>query len=245
MLISKSPDISSLLPPSHLLPLLRLQIPLPPCRRRILLGIRLAHVVRSPHPLNTHLKRPRHPIRQPNPNALNLLPHNLRLRLHHKPVVRPDKVVPPDQHRLPLARLLGEQPVLVQICRHHALRLHVDKICPSVGLDAQREVCVGVDIPQATAEDGGATVVRAERGEARALDIFAALGELCRYVSVEPGVALRVGGCSGGRWGWYPVEVCGRGAADVDVGHDFAVVDGVGGVEVEQLVGPRGALDAL
>lgn len=42
-----------------------------------------------------------------------------------------------------------------------------------------------------------------------------------------------------------PIEVRIRYAADLDIGHDFAVLDGCGAAEAVELVGGFGALDAF
>lgn len=76
------------------------------------------------------------------------------------------EIVPLDQHRLPLPRLLDEQAVLVQVKRHDRLGPHVDKVTARVRLDAHREVGIRVDVPHAAAEDGGRAVQRPEAGVA-------------------------------------------------------------------------------
>lgn len=153
--------------------------------RGLVIGGRL---VRRPHPLNAQLKRALDAVRQPDPDSRHALPQNLRLRLHDEAVVCPDKVVPLDEHRLPLSGPLGEEPVLVQVGGLDALGLDVDKVGAAVGLDAQREVDVRVNVPDGLAEQGGGLGRGAKGGVAGALDLEEVGGEGGGYGAVEAGV---------------------------------------------------------
>lgn len=185
--------INSLYPlPVYLLSLFILQITIRRLSIRLLilltlltLYLLLRFLIRRPNPLNTQLKRPLDTIRQPNADSPHLLPQQLRLRLNNKPVIRTHKVIPLDQHRLPLARPLGKQPVLVQIRRLDAVGLQVDKVRAAVGLDAQRYECVGINVPDGVAKGCGGLVGGAEGGVAGALDPGAVGREGGGYASVE------------------------------------------------------------
>ncbi len=148
----------------------------------------------------------------------------------------------------PLAGLLDEQAVLVQVRRHDGPSVcTLTEVAAAVRLDAQRQVHVGVDVEEVAAEDGGGPVARAEGGVAGAVHVGPVLGELVRDAAVEAGEAGRVGGrgatpcCGGGD----PVELGLRDAADVDVRHDLAVLDGARVVEAVELVRALGALDGF
>lgn len=143
--MAKQSSFILLITPSNLLPMLTLQHPL--FNPIILPQILLPQPITRPDPLNTKLKRPGHPINQANPHRPHLLPQQLRLRLNHNPVVRPHKFVPLDQHRLPLARPPRIQSMLMQIRRHNTLRLDIDEVLAAVGLYAEREEGVRVDVP--------------------------------------------------------------------------------------------------
>lgn len=177
-------------------------------------------IISSPNPLHAKLKRPLHPIRQPKPDALNLLPQNLRLRLDDEPVIRPDEHVPLDQDRLPLPGLLDEQPVLVKVGGDHGFRLDVYKVRPAVGSDPERQVDVGINVPEGFAEHGWRSVDGSKGRVARPFDFWSVGREGGRDAAVESGVGGR-----GGRGRGYEGEGGGRGAAYLLVGKDFAVLD--------------------
>lgn len=147
--------------------------------------IALTQVIRGPYALDTEVKGPGDAIRQANPESPDLLAQHLGLGLDNEAVVRAHEVVPLDQHRLPLAGPPGEQPVLVQVRRHHGLGLHVYEVAPVVGADAEGEVGVHVDVEEGLAEDGRLPVEGAPGGVARALDVGPVGGELGRYGAVE------------------------------------------------------------
>lgn len=112
----------------------------------------LLRLIRSPYPLNTQLKRTFNSIRQANADASYFLSQQFRLRLNDEAIIRAHEIIPFNQHRLPLTGPLRKQSMLMQIRRLHALRLQIYKIRSPVGLDPQRNVCVGVDVPQGATE---------------------------------------------------------------------------------------------
>jgi hypothetical protein len=209
--------------------------PRPPIHCHVL----ISQPVRRPYLKDTYIERPRHPIDEPNPNRPNLLSQHFGLRLHNRSMIRPHKLIPIDQHRLPLARPLGIQPMLVQIRVHDRLGLDVDEVLAAVGLDPQRQVGVGVDVPEALAEDRGASVVIAPCRVTRPLDFRSVRRQFVRDATVEAGV----GGFGRGRGD--VVEVDGGEAVHVGVGHGFACWDGVGVGEVEEVEGFCGRSEAF
>ena len=78
--------------------------------------------------------------------------------------------------------------MLVQVRGLDGFRLQVEEVAPRVGLYAQREVRVRVDVPEGPAEERGVLVRRAEGGVAGALDIGEGRGQGGGYLAVETGV---------------------------------------------------------
>ena len=54
----------------------------------------------------------------------------------------------------------------MDICLDDRVCLHIDGISAAVGLDAQRKVCVGINVPVKSAEEPKAAILVAERGVA-------------------------------------------------------------------------------
>lgn len=92
--------------------------------------------------------------------------------------------------------------MLVQVGGNDGLRLDVDEVLAvtTVGadLDAQREVGVGVDVPEGFAEEGVAAVEGAEGGVAGALDGGIRRREGGGDMAVEFEVAVGIVGFLGG-----------------------------------------------
>ena len=121
-----------------------------------LMILSLLHVVQSissPNLVDGQIKRPWDSIGKPDPYGPNLLLQHLTLRLHHGPVIRPDKFVPPDEHRFPFARPLRKEAVLVDIGVYHGLGLYVHEIASAIGFHPQREKSIGIHIPETFPED--------------------------------------------------------------------------------------------
>lgn len=82
---------------------------LEPERGRSGLGLLdLVDIVGGPDALNAEVEAAGPAIRQADTDSADLLAQDLGLGLDDEAVVRADEVVPLDQHRLPLARPLGE-----------------------------------------------------------------------------------------------------------------------------------------
>lgn len=191
--------------------------------------VSLAHIVRRPQPLDAELEGAGDAVGQAEADGADPLAQDLGLGLDDEAVVRAHEVVPVDQHRLPLSRPLGEEPVLVQVGGHDGVGLHVDEVAAAVGLEAQREEGVAVDVPEGPAEEGGAPVEGPPRGVAGALDVGLVGGQGRGDVAVEAGVPVLVVGGRGD-----PVERGLREAAHVGVAHDLALFERFGLVEVVQ-----------
>ncbi len=185
------------------------------------------------------MKVARDPIDEPDTNGAHLLGQHLGLRLDHHAMVRPHKLMPLDQHRLPLPRSLRVQTMLVDVGGDDGLGLNVDKVLPRVRVDAHGEVRVRVDVPETAAKERWAAVARAPGREAGALDLRSVARQLRRDGAVEVGV-----GWCGGRRG-HEVEVGAREAARLGVGEDLAVVDGGGVVEGDEGEGRVGDAEAF
>ena len=206
------------------------------------MAVSLVGIVGCPHALNAQLEGPRDAVCQADADALDLLAQHFGLGLDDEAVVGTDKVVPLDEYRLPLARPLCEQTVLVQVRGHHRLGLHIDKVRPPVRLDPQGQVRVHIDVPDGAPKHRRGPVDRPPRREPGSLDVRAVRGQRRRDATVEArvrgrgSVLSRLGGAVGG--GFFlllrrrnPVQRRLGVAADVHVAHELAVSHVVRAVE--------------
>jgi len=131
-------------------------------------------------------------------------------------MVCPHKVVEIDDNSLPFAGRFREQTVLVQIGGHDRVGLKIHKVFPAVGLYAEGEVGVRVDVPERSAEEGRSSIQRAPACVAGAHNLWVIRREGYGYGAVEMGVG---GFRAGGR---DKVEIGGREGAQVSIGHALA-----------------------
>ena len=178
-------------------------------------------------------------IGQADADGAHPLPQHLGLRLDDDAVIGPDEVVPRDQNRLPLARTAGVESMLMDVGRHDGLGLHVDQILPTVRLDAQGQVGVRVDVPQAPTEDGGGTGPGAPGGVATAHDLWPIAWELGGDGAVEIGVGRLRRRCR------HEVELGLGEAAGIGVGELLAIPDRGPVVEGDEGEGRRRRRQAL
>jgi hypothetical protein len=171
--------------------------------RRLLIKVLAARVVCGIDVGNAEIKGTRDTINQAYANASDLLTHHIALRLDDHAVICTDELTDGHNDRLPIARLLSIQTVLVQIGRHNRLGLDIDEIFASVALDFEGNVAVRVEIPQALAEQIATHISCAPGSIAGPLDLRFVGGKFIRDCAVEADV-------------WRVLCVCGN-KVEVDV----------------------------
>ena len=79
--------------------------------------------------------------------------------------------------------------MLVNICRDYGLTLQVDEILPAVRPYPQAQEVIGIDVPEASADDGERPVEIPPTGVSRSLHLRPIARQLRRYDAVEAHVS--------------------------------------------------------